>query len=171
MRGDLVLRLPQAAWPANQGGAHFQYLRTEDASGRVVSNFIVQALNNRPITIYGDGSQTRSFCYVDDLIDGLVRLMESPDSVTGPINIGNSSEFTIGELAELVIAETGSSASVEHLDLPPDDPKQRRPDISLAQETLGWIPKTEIIDGLKPTIAYFREVATGDLEAREAEET
>ena len=126
--------------------------------GRVVSNFIVHALQNRPITIYGDGSQTRSFCYVDDLIDALLRLMNSSDEVTGPINLGNPNEFTIGRLAELVIDKTGSSAGTQLCDLPADDPRQRQPDISRARELLGWEPKVLLDQGLHSTIAYFREV-------------
>ena len=127
--------------------------------GRVVSNFIVHALENRPITIYGDGSQTRSFCYVDDLIDGLVRLMNSPSEVTGPINLGNPEEFTIRELAELVTRKTGTSATMEEADLPADDPKQRQPDISKARELLCWQPKISLGDGLDRTIAFFRETS------------
>lgn len=142
--------------------------RMHPNDGRVVSNFIVQALQDRPITIYGDGTQTRSFCFVDDLIEGLIRLMESPDSVTGPINIGNPCEFTIRELADLVIKEAGTEARIEYCDLPLDDPKQRRPDISLAREILGWNPKIELIDGLKPTIAYFRTAAEAAFTAQRA---
>ncbi len=123
--------------------------------GRVVSNFIMQALQNRPITIYGDGAQTRSFCYVDDLVDGLQRLMSTPAEVTGPVNLGNPREFTIRELAELVIELTGSRSVLDHKPLPQDDPRQRQPDIRRAREQLGWAPKTELREGLKPTIAYF----------------
>ncbi len=130
--------------------------RMHPADGRVVSNFIVQALKNEPITIYGDGQQTRSFCYVDDLIDGLVRLMESEPSFTGPVNIGNPNEFTIRELAEKVIAATGSKGSVIAKPLPQDDPRQRRPDITLARGKLGWEPKIELDQGLRATIAFFR---------------
>jgi UDP-glucuronate decarboxylase len=129
--------------------------RMHAADGRVVSNFIVQALKGEPITLYGDGSQTRSFCYVDDLIDGLIRLMESPASITGPINLGNPVEFTIRELAELVVAEAKSSSTFILQPLPQDDPKQRQPDITLARERLGWAPKVPLRDGLKPTAAYF----------------
>ena len=129
--------------------------RMHPADGRVVSNFIIQALRGEPITLYGDGSQTRSFCYVDDLIDGLIRLMESPASITGPINLGNPVEFTIRELAELVVAEAKSSSTFVMQPLPQDDPKQRQPDITLAREHLGWTPKVPLRDGLKPTIAYF----------------
>lgn len=124
--------------------------------GRVVSNFIVQALNHQPITIYGDGSQTRSFCYVDDMIDAFVRLMESPDGVTGPINLGNPGEFTMLELAEEVLRQTGSRSKLDFLPLPPDDPPQRQPDIRLAKETLSWSPTVPLRDGLAKTIDYFR---------------
>jgi UDP-glucuronate decarboxylase len=132
--------------------------RMHPADGRVVSNFIVQALKGEPITLYGDGSQTRSFCYVDDLIDGLVRLMESPAALTGPINLGNPTEFTMRELAELVLAETGASSPIVMQPLPQDDPRQRRPDITLAQERLGWLPRIPLREGLKPTAAYFRSL-------------
>lgn len=130
--------------------------RMHRADGRVVSNFIIQALNGEPITLYGDGSQTRSFCYVDDLIDGLVRLMDSRASFTGPVNLGNDGEFTIRELAEFVISETGSSSKLVNLPLPRDDPRLRRPNISLAKAELGWQPRIRLQDGLKPTIAFFR---------------
>ncbi len=124
--------------------------------GRVVSNFIVQALQNQPITVYGEGQQTRSFCYVDDLVEGFIRLMDNtPDDYPGPVNIGNPGEFTIMELAEKVIALTGSSSKIERLPLPPDDPTQRRPDITIAQEKLGWQPTIMLEEGLKKTIAYF----------------
>jgi len=123
--------------------------------GRVVSNFIVQALKGEPITLYGDGSQTRSFCYVDDLIDGFVRLMDSPDDLTGPVNLGNPGEFTIRELAEQVIDLTGSGSKLVHQPLPSDDPSQRCPDISLAKQQLGWEPKIPLAEGLKRTIPYF----------------
>jgi UDP-glucuronate decarboxylase len=123
--------------------------------GRVVSNFIVQALANEPITIYGEGQQTRSFCYVDDLIDGALRLMASPDDVTGPINVGNPVEFTIAELAEAVIRLTGSQSKLIHLPLPQDDPKQRQPNIDKARAILDWEPKIRLEEGLKKTIAYF----------------
>jgi UDP-glucuronate decarboxylase len=126
--------------------------------GRVVSNFIVQALANLPITIYGDGSQTRSFCYVDDLVDGLVDLMASPDDVTGPLNLGNPTEFTIAELAEQVVQLTGSTGGIEHQPLPADDPSRRRPDISAAQDALGWQPKVELGEGLARTVEYFRRL-------------
>jgi UDP-glucuronate decarboxylase len=126
------------------------------ADGRVVSNFIIQAISGEPITLYGNGSQTRSFCYVDDLIDGLVRLMDSRASFTGPVNLGNEGEFTIRELAELVLAETGSSSKLVNLPLPRDDPRQRRPDTSLAKAELGWQPVVRLQDGLRPTVAFFR---------------
>ncbi len=130
--------------------------RMHPDDGRVVSNFIVQALQGKPITVYGDGKQTRSFCYVDDLIDGLVRLMASADDITGPINLGNPSEMTIGELAEKTVAMVGSGSSVEYRPLPADDPIQRCPDISLAKAKLGWAPKVVLEDGLTRTIEYFR---------------
>jgi len=123
--------------------------------GRVVSNFIVQALNNQPITIYGDGTQTRSFCYVDDLIEVIVRLMDSKEA--GPINIGNPVEFRILELAEKVIALTGSSSPIIRNPLPSDDPKQRKPDISKAKDLLGWEPSVALEEGLVSTIAYFEK--------------
>lgn len=126
--------------------------------GRVVSNFIIQALKNQPITIYGDGSQTRSFCYVSDLIDCMILFMESEDAFTGPMNMGNPGEFTILELAEKVIALSGSSSSIIHEPLPADDPARRRPDISLAKKELGWEPRINLEDGLKETIAYFRKL-------------
>ena len=124
--------------------------------GRVVSNFIVQALKGENLTVYGDGSQTRSFCYVDDLIDGFVRLM-SQEKTVGPVNIGNPGEFTMLELAELVLTKVGGKSKVTNLPLPADDPKQRRPDISLAKEALGWEPKVPLEEGLDRTIAYFRQ--------------
>jgi UDP-glucuronate decarboxylase len=123
--------------------------------GRVVSNFIVQALRGEPITIYGDGSQTRSFCYVDDLVDALVRFMGTPDEVTGPVNLGNPAELTVKELAERVVALTGSRSVVEYRRLPEDDPKQRQPDIARARSTLGWAPTTPLEEGLAKTVAYF----------------
>jgi UDP-glucuronate decarboxylase len=124
--------------------------------GRVVSNFIVQALQGEPITIYGDGSQTRSFCYVDDLIEGMVRLMETPADVTGPLNIGNPGEFTIRELAEKILQMTGSKSELQFATLPEDDPKRRRPNIDLARKVLGWEPKASLEVGLERTISYFR---------------
>jgi UDP-glucuronate decarboxylase len=124
--------------------------------GRVVSNFIVQALTGRPLTVYGDGSQTRSFCYVDDLVDGLIRLMETGDEVTGPINLGNPGEFTMLELAQQVTGLVGGE-QIRHEPLPADDPVRRRPDIGRAQELLGWEPTVELAEGLKRTVEYFRE--------------
>jgi UDP-glucuronate decarboxylase len=129
--------------------------RMHPNDGRVVSNFIVQALLGRDITIYGDGAQTRSFCYVDDLIDGIIRLMGTPDPVTGPVNIGNPAEFSIRELAEITIGLTGSRSRIVSRPLPADDPRQRQPDISLARKVLDWAPHTALKDGLKRTIAYF----------------
>jgi len=131
-------------------------MRPDD--GRVVSNFIVQALQNAPITVYGTGQQTRSFCYVEDLIDGLVRLMRSPDDVTGPINLGNPVEFTMLELAQLIIELTGSRSKIEHLPLPPDDPRQRQPDIRRAGQLLDWRPVTPLREGLTKTIPYFDDL-------------
>lgn len=129
--------------------------RMHPNDGRVVSNFIVQALTGKDITVFGVGQQTRSFCYVDDLIEGVVRLMASPDDTTGPINIGNPVEFTMLQLAEQIIGLTGSSSRIVHRPLPQDDPKQRRPDISRAQELLDWQPKVELREGLSKTIDYF----------------
>ncbi len=126
--------------------------------GRVVSNFIVQALKGEDITVYGDGSQTRSFCYVDDLIEGLIRMMNSPDAFTGPVNIGNPREFTILQLAETLIQMTGSASRIIFKPLPQDDPIQRRPDITLAREKLGWEPGIQLSEGLEKTIAYFRRI-------------
>jgi len=126
--------------------------------GRVVSNFIVQALTGQPITLYGDGSQTRSFCYVSDLVNGLVAMMESSREVTGPINLGNPSEFSISELADIIRDEVGSSVEIRCEPLPQDDPKQRKPDISLARSILGWEPRITLREGLKMTIAYFDEL-------------
>ena len=130
--------------------------RMHPNDGRVVSNFIVQALQNRDITIYGDGSQTRAFCYVDDLVDGLVLLMGTPKEVTGPVNLGNPGEFSIRELAEMVIGLTGSSSRIIHMPLPADDPRQRRPDISKANELFAWKPTVPLQDGLLKTIVVFR---------------
>jgi UDP-glucuronate decarboxylase len=124
--------------------------------GRVVSNFIVQALRSEDITIYGDGNQTRSFCYVDDLVDGLIKLMGSPDSVHGPINLGNPTERTVKNLADLIIAKTKSKSKVIFHELPQDDPKQRKPDISKARDILNWEPKIDIDQGLENTIKYFK---------------
>jgi UDP-glucuronate decarboxylase len=131
--------------------------RMHPNDGRVVSNFIVQALKGNPITIYGDGQQSRSFCYVDDLLDGMMRFMESPAGVTGPINMGNPKEFTMLELAETVIRLTHSGSKLVFEPLPQDDPRQRQPDISLARSQLGWEPKVSLEDGLKETIAYFKK--------------
>src|SRR6516162_8398289 len=135
--------------------------RMHPNDGRVISNFVVQALQNKDITVYGDGSQTRSFCYVDDLIDGLVRLMEASDDVVGPFNLGNPEEFSIRELAETIIALTGSSSRIVHRPLPEDDPKQRRPDISKAQAILHWQPKTSLRDGLMKVVVYFERLLSG----------
>jgi UDP-glucuronate decarboxylase len=132
--------------------------RMHPNDGRVVSNFIVQALLGRDITVFGDGLQTRAFCYVDDLIDGLVRLMNSADDVTGPINVGNPKEFTILELASLVIELTGSRSRIVHRPRPPDDPRQRRPDISRAHDLLKWTPQIPLREGLIKTIAYFEDL-------------
>jgi UDP-glucuronate decarboxylase len=143
--------------------------RMHPNDGRVVSNFIVQALNNEPITIYGKGQQTRSFCYVDDLIEGFVRLMGTPESITGPINLGNPGEFTIRELAEKVIALTGSRSKLVHRPLPADDPMQRQPDITLARTALGWEPKIRLEDGLKKTIDYFDKLLAGDKPSKKAQ--
>ncbi len=134
--------------------------RMHPQDGRVVSNFIVQALHGEPITIYGDGSQTRSFCYVDDLIDGLVRLMNSGPQFTGPVNIGNPVEFRILELAELVLKMTNSSSKLVFKPLPQDDPKQRKPSILLAQQELNWTPKINLEEGLDKTIHYFKKLFT-----------
>ncbi len=126
--------------------------------GRVVSNFIVQALQNQPITIYGNGEQTRSFCYVDNMIEGFIRLMNSADDFAGPVNLGNPGEFTIKELAEKTIAMTASSSEISYMPLPEDDPQQRKPDISLAKEKLGWEPDIVLNDGLEKTIEYFKHI-------------
>jgi UDP-glucuronate decarboxylase len=130
--------------------------RMHPDDGRVVSNFIVQALTGRPITLYGDGSQTRSFCYVDDLVSGLIALMATPDDMPGPVNLGNPGEFTMNELATKVVDLVGSNSDVKYLPLPSDDPVRRRPDIGKAREVLGWAPTVMLDDGLPPTIAYFR---------------
>jgi len=135
--------------------------RMHPADGRVVSNFIMQALRGEPITIYGEGGQTRSFCYVDDLIDGLIRLMDSPPEMTGPVNLGNPTEFSMRQLAEQVLAMTGSKSQLEFRPLPPDDPRQRRPDISLAERSLGWTPRVSLAEGLRPTIDYFADAHLG----------
>jgi len=132
--------------------------RMHPNDGRVVSNFVVQALKGEPVTLFGDGSQTRSFCYVDDLVDGLVRLMNSPLELTGPVNLGNPREFTVRQLAEHVIRLTGSRSKIEFRPLPTDDPKQRQPDIAQARKVLDWTPRTELEEGLKATIGYFRDL-------------
>ena len=129
--------------------------RMHPNDGRVVSNFIMQALRGEPITIYGDGSQTRSFCYVDDLVEGMIRFMAAPDEITGPLNLGNPAEFTIQRLAEQVVELTGSPSTIVHKPLPADAPKQRRPDISRTTEQLGWEPSVPLREGLKKTIEYF----------------
>jgi UDP-glucuronate decarboxylase len=129
--------------------------RMHPHDGRVVSNFIVQALNNEDITIYGDGKQTRSFCYVDDLVEGLSRMMDTADDFTGPINLGNPHETTIEELAKKIIELTNSKSVLRHIELPADDPQQRQPDIGLAKEQLNWAPKVGLDEGLKKTIEYF----------------
>lgn len=132
--------------------------RMHPHDGRVVSNFIVQALHNAPITIYGDGTQTRSFCHVDDLVDACIRLMSTGDGVCGPVNLGNPDKFTIRELAELVIKLTDSKSEIIFAPLPVDDPKQRQPDIGLARKMLGWEPRIKLVEGLKLTIDYFRSI-------------
>jgi UDP-glucuronate decarboxylase len=131
--------------------------RMHPNDGRVVSNFIVQALKGEPITVYGDGSQTRSFCFASDLVSGLIALMDSGPEITGPINLGNPVEFTVRELAALVITLTGSRSKIVHEPLPHDDPRQRKPDISLAKAQLGWEPKISLDQGLRQTIAYFEK--------------
>ena len=142
--------------------------RMHPNDGRVVSNFVVQALKGEPITIYGDGQQTRSFCYVDDLVEGFVRLMDTPDEVTGPMNLGNPGEFTIRELAEKVIDLTGSKSKMVRKPLPADDPMQRKPDISFARKTIGWEPRVQLEAGLRRTIAYFEQLLRAELPARRA---
>jgi len=136
--------------------------RMHPNDGRVVSNFIVQALRGEPITIYGDGAQTRSFCYVDDLVNGMVRMMGTPAEITGPINVGNPTDFTIRELAETVLQLTGSASQLRHMPLPGDDPRQRKPDVSVAREVLGWDPEVKLEDGLMRTIEYFRSHLAGE---------
>jgi UDP-glucuronate decarboxylase len=146
--------------------------RMHPNDGRVVSNFIVQALLGRDITLYGDGLQTRSFCYVDDLIDGLIRLMATPTDVTGPVNIGNPTEFKIIELAQMTLDLVGSRSRLVRRPLPEDDPQQRQPDISLAGELLGWKPRVALKDGLTSTVAYFeRLLSDSNLRAQLAKET
>jgi UDP-glucuronate decarboxylase len=132
--------------------------RMHPNDGRVVSNFIIRALKGDSITVFGDGSQTRSFCYVDDMVDGLIRLMNSPDGFTGPLNLGNPEEMTILKLAEKIIKLTGSSSKIVFKPLPPDDPRQRKPDITLAKEKLGWFPKICLEEGLKKTVLYFDDL-------------
>jgi UDP-glucuronate decarboxylase len=132
--------------------------RMHPFDGRVVSNFIRQALRGEDITVFGDGSQTRSFCYRDDLVEGMVRMMNGPDDFVGPVNLGNQGEFTILELAQLVIELTGSRSKIIHKDLPVDDPTRRQPDIALAKEKLGWEPRTPLRDGLKKTIDWFQSI-------------
>ncbi len=132
--------------------------RMHPNDGRVVSNFIMQALKGEGITVYGDGSQTRSFCYVDDMIDGLIKLMNSPDDFTGPVNLGNPHEFSVLELAQEVIKRTGSKSNIVFQPLPPDDPTQRQPDITLAKERLNWQPSIPLNEGLKKTIKYFKKL-------------
>lgn len=139
--------------------------RMHPDDGRVVSNFIVQALKGDPITIFGDGSQTRSFCYYEDLIDGFVRLMDSDATVTGPMNLGNPGEFTIKELAEKVVEMTGSKSKLTYRDLPHDDPRQRRPDITQAKELIDWAPTVQLTDGLTHTIGYFDRLLSGNMAA------
>jgi UDP-glucuronate decarboxylase len=144
--------------------------RMHPDDGRVVSNFIVQALRNEPITIYGDGSQTRSFCFVSDLVEGLMRLMNSRDAFTGPVNLGNPGEFTIRELAELIVTMTGSRSPITFKPLPQDDPRQRRPDITVAKRELQWAPTIPLQDGLIRTIAYFDDLLNGEAGGTEADE-
>jgi UDP-glucuronate decarboxylase len=133
--------------------------RMHPDDGRVVSNFIMQALRGKDITLYGDGEQTRSFCYVDDLLEAMVRMMDSPDNFTGPVNIGNASEFSMRELAQEVVALTGSKSKIVHLPMPADDPRQRKPDLTLARQMLDWSPTIALRDGLEKTIAYFTQLA------------
>jgi len=131
-------------------------MRPDD--GRVVSNFIMQALRGQDITMYGDGTQTRSFCYIDDLVEGLLKLMDSPSEITGPVNLGSPVEFTMRELAEMTLKLTGSRSKLVFLPLPQDDPRQRQPDIAFARSSLDWAPTVQLEEGLKHTIAYFRSV-------------
>ncbi|MBP1698855.1 MAG: NAD-dependent epimerase/dehydratase family protein [Deltaproteobacteria bacterium] len=136
--------------------------RMHPNDGRVVSNFILQALRGDPITLYGDGSQTRSFCYVDDMVDGLIQLMNSPDDFTGPVNLGNTDEVSILELAKKIVELTESSSKIVFKPLPADDPRQRQPVITLAKEKLGWTPRIPLEEGLSKTIAYFEELLKSD---------
>jgi UDP-glucuronate decarboxylase len=138
--------------------------RMQPNDGRVVSNFIVQALRREPITIYGDGGQTRSFCYVDDMIDGFLRLMATEDAFTGPVNLGNPQEFTVRQLAEEILAITGSRSTIAHRPLPADDPRQRQPNIALAKAVLGWTPTVPLKEGLERTVAYFDRMLSGTVE-------
>jgi UDP-glucuronate decarboxylase len=131
--------------------------RMHHADGRVVSNFIVQALSGEDITIFGDGEQTRAFCFVEDLVEGLIRLMASPDAITGPVNLGNPNEFTMKELAQEIISQSGSKSQIVYRDLPQDDPRQRKPDISRARDNLGWEPAIQLEDGIGRTLRYFSE--------------
>jgi UDP-glucuronate decarboxylase len=131
--------------------------RMHHADGRVVSNFIVQALSGEDITIFGDGEQTRAFCFVEDLVEGLIRLMASPDAITGPVNLGNPNEFTMKELAQEIISQSGSKSQIVYRDLPQDDPRQRKPDISRARDNLGWAPAIQLEDGIGRTLRYFSE--------------
>src|SRR5262245_15983469 len=141
--------------------------RMHPNDGRVVSNFITQALKGEDITIYGDGTQTRSFCYVDDLVEAMIRIMDTPDGFTGPINIGNPREFSMLALAEEVLRAAGSKSKIVFRPLPSDDPKQRQPDIALARSVLGWVPRVELKEGLAKTVGYFRSrVATPPAEIR-----
>jgi len=142
--------------------------RMHPEDGRVVSNFIMQALLGQPITLYGDGSQTRSFCFVSDLVEGFLRLMDSPSGLTGPVNLGNPNEFTIRQLAERVVELTGSGSTIEYRPLPMDDPLQRQPNITLARTALGWEPKVQLDEGLKHTIAYFEKIVAADPAAAHA---
>lgn len=140
--------------------------RMHPRDGRVVSNFILQALTDEPLTVFGDGEQTRCFCYVSDMIDGLVRLMNSPDDVTGPVNIGSTVEVSMLELAEMIISLTGSGSRIEHKPIPVDDPVRRRPDIARARAQLGWQPTVSLRDGLQQTIGYFETLLrTEEVEA------
>ena len=133
--------------------------RMHPDDGRVVSNFIMQALQGKDITLYGDGEQTRSFCYVDDLLEAMIRMMDGPDSFIGPVNIGNASEFSMRELAQEVVALTGSKSKIVHLPMPADDPRQRKPDLTLARQMLDWSPTIALRDGLQQTISYFAQLA------------
>jgi UDP-glucuronate decarboxylase len=138
--------------------------RMHPNDGRVISNFVIQALAGRDITVYGDGTQTRSFCYVDDMIDGLVKMMSSPDDYTGPVNIGNPNEYSILELARKILEKTGSRSKIAYKPLPQDDPLKRRPDITLAKKRLGWEPATDLTEGLKRTIEYFQSVENNTIQ-------